>query len=72
MLHRRICGITENEKYVLQHKFSDIITQKDNHEKGDFITDMYNPFILTNQDQVFATEKHLPEAKVEFSMKSIS
>lgn len=30
MLHRRICGIIENDEYVLHHQFSDSITQKDN------------------------------------------
>lgn len=77
MLHRRMCGITENDEYVLHHEFSDIITQKDNQcilKMVNFITDRYNPFVLTDQDQVinFATGKHLPESKVDFNLKCIA
>lgn len=77
MLHRRMCGITENDEYVLHHEFSDIITQKDNQcvlKMMNFITDRYNPFVLTDQDKVinFATGKHLPDAKVEFSLNCIT
>lgn len=77
MLHRRMCGITENDEYVLHHEFSDIITQKDNQcilKMVNFITDIYNPFVITDQDQVikFATGKHLPESKVDFNLKCIA
>lgn len=39
-----------------------------------FITDRYDPFVLTDQDQVinFATGKHLPESKVDFNLKCIA
>lgn len=77
MLHRRICGITENDEYVLHHEFSDIITKKDNQcimKMVNFITERCNPFVLTDQDQVvnFATGKHLPEEEVEFNLQCIT
>lgn len=77
MLHRRICGITENDEYVLHHEFSDIVTKKDNQcimKMVNFITDRYNPFVLVDQDQVinFATGKHLPVEKVKFKLTCIT
>ena len=62
---------------LLSRSIRSIIIQKDNQcilKMVNFITDRYNPFVLTDQDQVinFSTGKHLPEAKVELNLKCIT